>query len=60
MVFFKDKAVVIPEGDLAQYMKDMVSLATYHREDGLYVGTMEARPARDDEESSFTQPGVSR
>ena len=60
MVCFKDRAVVIPEGDLAQYMKDVVSLATYHREDGLYVATMEARPVRDDEESSVARPGVSR
>ena len=60
MVFLKDKVVVIDESDLRNYLSNKVSLATYHREEGLYVATMEARPVRDEEESSFTRPGVSR
>ena len=60
MIFLKDKAVVVPEGALSKFLKESMYLAVCHREDGLYVADMEARPVTSDDGPSFPRQGVSR
>ena len=60
VLFMKGKAVVVPERSLEQFLGNCAHLATYERENGLYVMEVEVSAIPDEGASSFTRPVAGR
>ena len=60
VLFMKGKAVVVPEGSLEQFLGNCAHLATYERENGLYVMEVEVSAVPDETMSSFPRPVAGR
>ena len=60
VLFMKGKAVVVPEGALEQFLGNCAHLATYERENGVYVMEVEVSAVPDETMSSFPRPVAGR
>ena len=60
MLFTQNKAIVVPEGALEQFLDRCQHLITYERENGLYVTEAEVSAVPGEDMSGFPRQGAGR